>query len=131
MKSISLTLKSLTFGLALLSGGANAQTSVPLSISLTNYAFTPSVLNLRVGMTYRLHFSNDGSKGHNFNAPEFFAASQIAQADMGKIEDGSVELDNGQSTDITVTPKRAGTYAVDCSHFLHSMLGMHGTISVQ
>ena len=131
MRLIWQTLAALTFGVLLLNDGAIAQTSVPINISLTNYAFTPSMLTLKVGATYRLHFSNDGSKGHNFNAPAFFAASQIAPADMSKLEDGSVELDNGQSADITVTPRRAGIYAVDCSHFLHRMLGMHGSIVVE
>ena len=112
-------------------GGAMAQTATPLNISLTNYAFTPSAINLKAGTTYRVHFTNDGSKGHNFNAPEFFAASQIAQADQSKIDEGSVELDPGQAVDITITPNRAGTYSLNCTHFLHTMLGMHGKITVQ
>lgn len=112
-------------------GSASAQTVTPIDIALTNYAFTPSTINLKAGTTYRMHFTNDGSKGHNFNAPEFFAGSQVARADAGKIDDGSVELDSGEAVDITVTPSRAGTYSVDCTHFLHSMLGMHGKIIVQ
>jgi len=112
-------------------GGALAQTVTPINISLTNYAFTPSTINLKAGTTYRMHFSNDGSKGHNFNAPEFFAGSQVARTDESKIDEGSVELDSGQAADITVTPSRAGTYSFDCTHFMHSMLGMHGKIIVQ
>ena len=112
-------------------GGAMAQTATPLNISLTNYAFTPSAINLKAGTTYRVHFTNDGSKEHNFNAPEFFAGSQVAQADQSKIEEGSVELDPGQAVDITITPNRAGTYSLNCTHFLHTMLGMHGKITVQ
>jgi plastocyanin len=111
--------------------GAMSQTAIPISVSLTNYAFTPSVLNLKAGITYRMHFTNDGSKEHNFNAPEFFAASQVTPADRGKVEEGSVELDSGQAIDLTVTPSRAGSYSFDCSHFMHSMLGMHGKIAVQ
>ena len=112
-------------------GGAMAQTATSINISLTNYAFTPSAINLKAGTTYRVHFTNDGSKGHNFNAPEFFAASQIAQADQSKIDEGSVELDPGQAVDITVTPNRAGSYSLNCTHFLHTMLGMRGKITVQ
>ena len=131
MRSIWTALPFLALGSVLFSGGAIAQTAIPISISLTNYAFTPSVLTLKTGMAYRIHFSNDGSKGHNFSAPEFFSASQITQADRGKIEDGNVELDSGQSVDVTITPNRVGTYTFDCSHFMHSMLGMHGKITVQ
>ena len=112
-------------------GSASAQTVTPINISLTNYAFTPSAINLKAGTTYRIRFTNDGSKGHNFNAPEFFAGSQVAPADQGKIDEGSVELDKGEAVDITVTPNRAGTYSLDCTHFMHSMLGMHGKIIVQ
>jgi plastocyanin len=112
-------------------GSASAQTVTPINISLTNYAFTPSTINLKAGTTYRIHFTNDGSKGHNFSAPEFFAGSQVARADAGKIDDGSVELDSGEAVDITVTPNRAGSYRLDCTHFMHSMLGMHGKIIVQ
>jgi uncharacterized cupredoxin-like copper-binding protein len=112
-------------------GHASAQTVTPINISLTNYAFTPNAINLKAGTTYRMHFTNDGSKGHNFNAPEFFAGSQVAQVDESKIDEGSVELDSGQAIDITVTPSRAGTYSFDCTHFMHSMLGMHGKIIVQ
>ena len=110
---------------------ALAQSATVINVSLTSYAFSPSMLSMKAGTTYRLHFTNDSSKSHDFHAPEFFAASQIAQVDKDKIEDGSVELDNGQAVDVTVTPTRAGVYSVDCSHFLHSMLGMHGKIMIQ
>ncbi len=89
------------------------------------------MITLKAGTAYRLHFSNDGSKSHNFNAPEFFAASQIAASDKDKVGDGSVELDSGQAVDLMVTPTRVGTYSFDCSHFMHRMLGMHGKVMVQ
>lgn len=112
-------------------GGAAAQTAAPITISLTNYAFTPNALNLSAGVTYRLHLTNDASKAHSFRAPEFFAASQISPADQSKVEDGEVELEGGQAADITVTPSRAGAYGFDCSHFMHHILGMHGEITVR
>jgi len=115
---------------ALLVGGASAQTAI--TVSMTNYAFTPSTLTLKAGETYRIHFSNDASKGHDFTAREFFQSATIAPGDKAKLEDGEeVELDGGQSTDITLTPNRAGTYPVTCTHFMHSMLGMTGKIVVQ
>jgi plastocyanin len=128
---ISWKLVAAAFVLFAVDGSASAQTATPINISLTNYAFTPSTINLKAGTTYRIHFTNDGSKGHNFNAPEFFAGSQVARADAGKIDEGSVELDSGEAVDISVTPNRAGTYRLDCTHFMHSMLGMHGKIIVQ
>ena len=123
----------LVLALALLSpiAGASAQTAAPITITLTDYAFSPASFDLNAGTTYQLHFVNNGSKGHNFSAPEFFAASQIAPEDMARVKDGSVELANDQSADIAVTPARAGTYAFVCTHFMHKMMGMHGEIIVQ
>ena len=110
--------------------GANAQTAI--TVSMTNYAFTPNVLTLKAGETYRIHFSNDSGKGHDFTAREFFQVSTVAQPDKGKLEDGEeVELDDGQSVDITLTPNKPGTYPVSCTHFMHAMMGMTGKIVVQ
>jgi plastocyanin len=119
--------------LALLSpiAAASAQTAVPIAITLTDYAFTPGALELKQSVAYQLHFVNNGSKSHNFTAPEFFADSQIAPEDMAKVKNGTVELGNGQSADIAVTPSHPGTYAFDCTHFMHKMMGMHGEIAVQ
>jgi plastocyanin len=123
----------LVFVIVLLSpiGGAWAQTPTPITVALTDYAFTPSALNLTEGTVYQIHFINNSSKGHSFSAPEFFAASQVAAEDMAKVKNGIVELGNGQSVDVTVTPGRAGSYAFICTHFMHQMMGMHGEITVQ
>jgi uncharacterized cupredoxin-like copper-binding protein len=112
-------------------GEGLAQTAAPISITLTNYAITPSALQLNAGVTYHLHFVNTGSKDHNFSAPEFFAASEIASEDQTKVEKGLVSLGSGQSIDITVTPAKPGTFPVECTHFMHKMMGMHGNIVVQ
>jgi plastocyanin len=112
-------------------GAAMAQSATPISITMTNYAFNPSALTLRAGVTYQLHFINGGSKDHNFSAPEFFAASQVAAEDQAKIEKGLVALASGQSVDITVTPGTPGSFAVECTHFMHKIMGMHGSILVQ
>ena len=108
-----------------------AQTAATITVTLNNYAFSPSELDLKSGTTYRMHFVNAGSKAHSFSAPEFFAASQVADEDQAKAVKGLVELENGQSVDITITPGRAGTFSFECTHFMHKMMGMHGTIVVQ
>ena len=114
-----------------LPGEGVAQSVTPVSITLTNYAFNPGALTLQTGVTYQMHFINSGSKDHNFSAPEFFAASQVTAEDQAKIEKGLVALGSGQSVDITLTPTRPGTFAVECTHFMHKMMGMHGSILVQ
>src|SRR3954452_18411608 len=81
-------------------GGAMAQTATPVTITLTDYAFTPQTLELKVGAAYQLHFANSGSKEHNFSAPEFFAAVQIAPDDQAKLAKGQVGLGASQTVDI-------------------------------
>ena len=110
---------------------AVAQTATPVSVTLSNYAVTPSEIDLKSGTTYRMHIVNNGSKAHNFSAPEFFSVSQVASEDQAKVVNGLVELEKGQSVDIVVTPGRPGTFAAECTHFMHKMLGMHATIVVQ
>jgi plastocyanin len=122
------------FFLAALLAPANtalAQTDNLINISLTNYAFTPKAITLKAGTTYHLHFINNGSKDHSFSAPDFFAASQIAPEDQAKVKKGLVEMESGQSVDVAVTPSRAGTFGVECTHFMHAMMGMHGSITVE
>ena len=121
---------SFAIATVLLMGGASAQTGI--TVSMTNYAFTPSTLTLKAGETYRIHFSNDSGKSHDFSAREFFQSATVAAGDKSKLEDGDeVELEGGQSADITLTPNKPGTYPVSCTHFMHSMLGMTGKIVVQ
>jgi plastocyanin len=107
-----------------------AESAETIDISLSDYAFTPAGLALKAGTAYRLHLVNAGSKDHDFTAPEFFAAAQIAPEDQAKVTKGKIAVDKGQAVDVTITPG-AGSYKVSCTHFMHSMMGMHGTIAVQ
>jgi uncharacterized cupredoxin-like copper-binding protein len=125
------TLALLIIAFLAAAGGAAAQTAEPTNVSLTDYAFTPATLELKAGVLYYLHLTNGGSRDHSFSAPEFFAASQLAPEDQAKVKKGAVAVDSGQAVDIAVTPGRAGTYALTCTHFMHNSLGMHGTITVQ
>jgi plastocyanin len=109
---------------------AAAQSAETINISLSDYAFAPAALELKAGTAYHLHFTNAGSKDHDFTAPEFFAAAEVAPDDQAKIRRGKVAVDKGQEVDVTVTPA-AGNYKASCTHFMHSMMGMHGTIAVQ
>lgn len=117
----------------LLLSPAVAQNATTISVSLTNFKFTPNVITLKSGTTYTLHLVNNGGSAHDFAAPEFFKASTVAPADKSKIDsdDGDVDLDSGQSVDVTVTPNKPGTYKLVCTHFMHQTFGMTGQIVVQ
>jgi plastocyanin len=113
--------------------GLIAQTARPESVTveLSSFKFSPAALRLQHGRAYRLHLVNTSGSGHDFAAPEFFAASAIAPEDRALVAGGKVKLAARHSADVTLTPEKAGTYALRCTHFLHSTMGMSGTITVE
>lgn len=106
----------------------NAQ---PLSVKLSNFKFDPSTVDLKQGQPYDLKLENLSSGGHSFAAKDFFDAALIMEADQGKIIGGKVSLEGGQSIDIHLVARRAGTYKLRCTHFMHGAFGMTGEIVVQ
>lgn len=123
----------LTLAAALLAAAPCFAQTAPqeIDVTLTNFAFTPDALSLRAGTAYRLHLVNGSTSSHNFAAKDFFAAATVAPADAGKVKDGAIEVGKQQTVDVTVTPSRAGTYDLNCTHFMHTMFGMKGQIVVQ
>jgi plastocyanin len=104
------------------------QVAETINVRLSSFAFHPDQLRLRVGVPVRLHLENESSGGHNFSAPAFFAASIFPTGSPP--QNGKVEVAGKSSVDITLTPRAPGTYKVECTHFLHSLFGMTGTIVV-
>lgn len=100
-----------------------------VDVVLADFDYTPKELRLQHGQAYRLHLVNQGSGGHNFSAPDFFAAAQIDPADAAAITKGRVELAKGETRDVRLVPA-AGSYKVKCTHFMHSAFGMKGRITV-
>ena|SRR5579862_6351278 len=119
--------------IALLPFGAAAQAPQgpaiqTIVIRLTNFAFTPDRIELRDGTPVRLHLVNDSSGSHNFSASELFATSTFPAG--GAPTQGKIDVAGNSSADLELTPHTPGTYQFDCTHFLHHMFGMHGTIVV-
>ena len=128
--SVALML-GLTVALAPATGGGQSSRGlapVVVTIRLSNFAFDPHQVQLRSGVPVTLHLVNDSSGGHNFSAPAFFAASAYPSGTPPR--NGKVEIAARESVDITVVPGAAGTYRVECTHFLHSLFGMTGSIAV-
>lgn len=118
--------------LTLLATPATAD-SVPqtVTVELSSFRFSPARLDLAVGRPYRLQFSNRSSGGHDFTAKRFFEASRVDAADGAKVSEGRVRLTGGELVSIVLVPQVTGDYTVTCSHFMHSTLGMRGTIRVR
>jgi len=119
------------FALAALTAPAPAQTdwsrAQRIEVRLSSFDFEPSSLRLRAGQPVILHLVNTSGGGHNFAAPEFFAAAAVAG---GPVRDGTVEVRGRQSADVRLVPAR-GRYRLRCTHTLHSTFGMRGEILVE
>lgn len=102
-----------------------------ITVTLSNFAFDPSVIALHHGHPYVLHIVNGAKGGHDFQAGAFFADAALAPDDRGKVRDGKIELKGGEAVDLRLTaPQAPATYPLKCTHFLHAGFGMKGKIVV-
>lgn len=99
------------------------------NVTLSNFKFAPNDIHLRAGQPVQLHLVNAAQGGHDFTAPEFFAAATLRPEDRALVDAGSVELRAGESRDIMLVPA-AGRYKLKCTHMFHKMFGMKGSIVV-
>lgn len=112
----------------LLATPALAQSDAPrVEVQLSSFDFAPKVLQLKAGQPVVLHLVNTGKGGHNFSAPQFFAAAAHVS---GPVKAGTVEVAGNSSADVTLTPAR-GAYKLRCTHTLHAGFGMKGSIVVE
>jgi uncharacterized cupredoxin-like copper-binding protein len=110
---------------------ADAEAAAPVvSVTLSNFDFTPKTVEMPASAPVVLHLVNSGSGGHNFAAPKFFKAAQVSPEDAAKVKGGKIELKKGESADIHLTTPAAGEYELHCSHFMHTAFGMKGKIVV-
>lgn len=108
---------------------APANTGETITVRLSNFDYTPDHLRLKAGVPVRLHLVNESSGRHDFSAPAFFAASTFPGGAPGPAG-GDVSLGSEETVDVAVVPGKPGKYRLECTHFLHSLFGMHGTIEV-
>jgi plastocyanin len=111
-------------------GTAHAAQPAVASVDLVNFRFTPGQLQLRANTPTVLQLRNNASGGHNFSAPAFFAAAKIAPASAALVQGGKVEVPSHSTVSLELTPA-AGQYPLKCSHTLHALFGMKGTIIVR
>ena len=108
-----------------------AQDSPPVvEVRLSSFDFDPETIRLRAGQPVILRLTNSSRGGHNFDAPEFFAAAAMARGQGVAVDDGAIEVRPRQTVSIRLTPAR-GRYRLRCTHTLHSTFGMRGEILVE
>ena len=112
------------------SSQAVAQAGSELRVELSSFAFAPRELHLRAGQPATLVLSNVASGGHDFSAPGFFAAARVQPGDAALVSDGEVDVPSKETRTIHLVPA-AGTYKLTCTHMMHAMFGMKGTIIVE
>lgn len=119
-------MRAALLALLLIAPAALSAQQPAVEVQLSNFKFTPSTINLHAGQRVTLHLVNSAHGGHNFAAPEFFAAASDVS---GPVDHGSVDVPGGQSVDVTLTPAH-GTYRLRCTHTMHTAFGMSGSIVV-
>lgn len=105
---------------------SNAETR---TVKLTDFEFSPAYLRFEVGRPVHLVLVNEGSGEHDFSAPEFFSAVTYRPGSSAPAE-GRIELGKNETKEVELLPVAAGSYKLKCTHFLHSIFGMHGVIEV-
>jgi plastocyanin len=108
---------------------APANESNTITVRLSNFSFDPDHLRLKTGVPVRLRLVNESGGGHDFSAPTFFAASSFLPGSSAP-PNGEVGVGSHQTVEIAVVPRTPGSYRVECTHFLHSLFGMHGIVEV-
>ena len=99
------------------------------SVKLTDFAFSPAYLRFQVGRPVHLVVVNEGSGEHDFSAPEFFSAVKYGPGSSAPA-DGRIEIGKNETKELELLPVAAGSYKLKCTHFLHTVFGMHGVIEV-
>ena len=130
MQSITRPLAAIVLGAALGAAGAAVAQPTVINIQLSEYKFAPMQLTLEHGQAYVLHLTNTGGKAHDLSAKAFFETVALAPGSAAKVKGGDVDLDEGESVDVALTPQKPGAYEMHCTHPFHSMLGMKGQIVV-
>lgn len=99
------------------SEGATVTKVNEITISATDYAFTPAKLSIKTGDKVKLVFQNNGKFPHNLVIDELKVTTKTINA--------------GQTDTIEFTADKAGSYNMYCSVDSHRQKGMEGTVSVQ
>jgi uncharacterized cupredoxin-like copper-binding protein len=114
----------------------NASAASVMNIEMTNFAFTPSHIQVHAGTTIRFRFHNAATIAH-----EAFIGDQSAQvshdAEMGRPggmggmhDPNEVEVEPGATKDVTYRFSQGDNLILGCHESGHYAAGMRATITV-
>ena len=95
----------------------SSATMQEVSVSGTEFAFTPSTITVKKGQEVKLTFKNNGQYPHNFTVSELGVATNTVEP--------------GGETTITFTPDKTGSFTYVCTVPGHADRGMKGTLTVE
>jgi uncharacterized cupredoxin-like copper-binding protein len=100
-----------------------------VTVVMVDDRFIPDHVEFHLGVTVRLRLENHGKDMHEFTAPEFFAATRVANPRALSNGGKEVVVQPNQTEQVVLTPTRAGEYKLICAD--HDWDGMVGTITVR
>jgi len=107
-----------------------------VTVTMTEYAFSPSPVVLKEGIPSKLVLKNEGKEAHYFVAEGFFRtiATRKIQGTDGEVKApyfSAVEVYPGKSIEWFLVPMEKGTYELVCTIKGHAEHGMKGKIEVR
>jgi uncharacterized cupredoxin-like copper-binding protein len=116
-------------GAALAIAAADWSQARAVTLVATEYRFSPARLAFKRGVAYRLHIENRGKELHEFHAPAFFKAVELADPAVLNADHTEILVHPGEAKDLTFVAKKAGRYRLICSD--HDWTGMTGGITIK
>ncbi len=106
-----------------------------ITVTLSNYEFTPSELTLHRDRATRLVLVNSTTKDHTMVAAQFFKEVAVRQlvGPTGAVPApwvSKVVVPAGQTKEIWLVPAHYGAFRFECDVTGHSAFGMNGLINV-
>jgi uncharacterized cupredoxin-like copper-binding protein len=116
--------------------GADWSKMETVTVTMTEYAFSPSPIVLKEGVPTRLVLKNTGKEAHYFVAEQFFRgiATRKVQGSDGEIKAPyftAVEVYPGKMLEWFLVPAQKGVYELLCTVKGHAGHGMSGKIEVR
>ncbi len=107
-----------------------------VTVTLSEYSFSPSPLVFREGVPTKFIMRNEGKEHHYFVAGEFFGtvATRKVQSSDGEVKAPyftAVEIYAGKTMEWFLIPMRKGSFDLVCTVKGHADHGMKGTIEVR
>lgn len=101
------------------SSGESSQSATveKITVTGTDFAFTPSAFTLKKGDEVTIVFKNEGKYPHNLTISELGIATKTVQP--------------GQEDMLVFTPKKTGSFTFMCTVPGHADRGMTGTLTVE